>query len=106
MIFGDYIRSLRTAKSLKQLQLAQAADIAAPFLSRIEKGKVPPPSEEVLIRLAAALGEEPYSFTVKAGKVPAVFQEIICNDPETFEYFRRKTKKYHTLSPGGKEGSL
>ncbi|MBV6717251.1 helix-turn-helix domain-containing protein [Paenibacillus chitinolyticus] len=106
MDFGEYMRSLRTTKNMKQLQLAQAAELSTPYLSGIEKGKVPPPSEEVLIRLAVALGEDPYSFTVKAGKVPAAFQEIICNDAETFKYFRRKIKNQHSKIPGDNEGSL
>lgn len=93
MEFHQYIKQLRKVKRLSQIELAEMADIKAPYLSKIEKGRVTAPSEEVLIRLAMVLNEDPYRMIVKAGKVPKDFQNIILTDDKVFQYLETKVKK-------------
>jgi hypothetical protein len=69
-------------------------------LSKIEKDRVPPPSEDVVIRLAVALSEDPYRIVSRAGKIPSDFQEIIFQDEETFKYLKKKCRA-KTAANGG-----
>ncbi len=50
--FGNYLRSLRSAKGLTQRAAAAQADISCPYLTQLEKGQRNPPSREILERLA------------------------------------------------------
>jgi transcriptional regulator with XRE-family HTH domain len=93
MEFEQYIKSIRKRKGLSQIELAEQANIKAPYLSKIEKGRVAAPSEEVLIRLAAVLDEDPYQMIVNAGKIPKDFQNVILTDEKVFQYLKSKVKK-------------
>ncbi|MCY9763239.1 helix-turn-helix domain-containing protein [Paenibacillus alvei] len=92
MSFGSYLKGLRTALDFTQSDVAAAADMKAQYLNKIENNKVAPPSEEILIRLAAALKEDPYMMIVKAEKIPTDFKDIILHDEDAFVYLRNKLK--------------
>ena len=53
---GEIIRENRIAQNLSVSDLAKKAGISQPYLSQVEHGSKPPPSEEVLVKIAAALG--------------------------------------------------
>jgi len=58
-ILSKNIKSLRSQRSLSQIELAEKADISIPFLSNIERSnKWPHP--ETLVKLAKALDVEVY----------------------------------------------
>ncbi len=88
--FGQYIRNLRISHNLRQNDVSDMAEIKKTYLSKIENDRVDPPSEEILIRLAKVLHENPLKMIIRAGKVPSVFQSIIVNDEETFQYLEKK----------------
>lgn len=88
MTFGQYIRNIRRERGMAQKDLAERAMITTPYLSKIESDKFPPPAEEVVVRIALVLGEDPYELVVKAGKIPEDFQNLIINNREVFEYLK------------------
>lgn len=90
--FGRYLKSIRLQKNFNQNDLSQQADIKNTYLSKIENDKTDPPSEEVLIRLAVALEMNPNELIIRAGKVPAEFQQLILNEPEVFQYLENRLK--------------
>jgi transcriptional regulator with XRE-family HTH domain len=51
-------------------QVAQRVGIEPSYLSKIERGKVPPPSEAIIEALAKELGEDPSELLVRAGRFP------------------------------------
>jgi transcriptional regulator with XRE-family HTH domain len=53
-------------------------------LSKVERGEVPPPSEETIIRIARELGEDADVLLALAGKVSSELQEIIRKKPRLF----------------------
>jgi len=55
MAFHENLRAIRLAKGLTQPSLAEAAQIEQSYLSKLENGRSSP-SDEVLLRLAGALG--------------------------------------------------
>ena len=56
--FGAWLRDQRQAAGLSLRDLGQRADLDHTYLSKVEAGKVPPPTDEAVQRLARALGDE------------------------------------------------
>jgi HTH-type transcriptional regulator, competence development regulator len=56
--FGEIIRELRVAQNLELRETAHLVGIAPVYLSRIERGKEAPPSEEVVRALAKLLATD------------------------------------------------
>ena len=74
-------------------QVAQRVGIEPAYLSKIERGEVPPPSEATTLRLANELGEDPDVFLAMAGKVSSDLQEIIRRRPKLFAELIRHMKE-------------
>jgi transcriptional regulator with XRE-family HTH domain len=71
--FGDHVRAvreaLRTEDRLFSLrQVAQRVGVEPAYLSKIERGDVPPPSEETTVKLARELNEDPDVLLAMAAK--------------------------------------
>jgi transcriptional regulator with XRE-family HTH domain len=58
MTFGKTIKELRVVQGLELRETAHSVGIAPVFLSRIERGKEAPPSEEVVKALAKLLAAD------------------------------------------------
>ena len=84
--FGDTVRGIR--ENLRQedrrfslRQVAQRIGIEPAYLSKIERGEVPPPSEATTVRIAKELGQDPDVFLAMAGKVPAICKKLSASAP-------------------------
>ena len=96
-IFGNYIREqrekLRVADSSFSLrQVANRIGVEPSFLSKVERGDQPPPSEEKIKSLAFELNENPDVLLAMAGKVSSDLQEVIKKRPELFSQLIRELK--------------
>jgi transcriptional regulator with XRE-family HTH domain len=67
LAFGPMLRALRQRKGIGLRQLAARVRISPPYLSNIETGKFPPPSDEKLRLIARELDEDPEKLLAKAG---------------------------------------
>lgn len=56
MTFGERVRALRLGADFTQRELAQRAGLDFTYLSRIEAGVVPPPADDKIRALGAAVG--------------------------------------------------
>jgi transcriptional regulator with XRE-family HTH domain len=69
--FGELLLIARKRAKLSQLALAKKVDVDDSYISRMERGVFTPPSREVVVRLAAALGisdkKERFAFLLAAG---------------------------------------
>jgi HTH-type transcriptional regulator, competence development regulator len=95
--FGDYVRTARSARAERDLafslrQVAQRIGVEPAYLSKVERGLVPPPSEATIVRLAADLGEHPDTLLALAGKVSSDLQAIILRRPKEFAELIRQLK--------------
>lgn len=93
MSFGDFLKNTRLDRGLSQDELANLSNMTRAYISKVERSKENPPSEELLLRLAEALQIDPDLFIVKAGKIPTRFQDLIIQDASVFEYLKRKARK-------------
>jgi len=77
--FGIKIREWRRQAHLTQKELAGEVGIDFTYLSKIENGVMPPPSEKVIARLAGVLNIDKDELMALAGKVPADVARLISN---------------------------
>jgi transcriptional regulator with XRE-family HTH domain len=95
--FGDYIRQRREQLlagdgrfSLRRV--AAGVGVEPSYLSKVERGEQPPPSEKTVVALARALDEDPDVLLALAGKVSADLQQIIRKRPKLFAQLIRELK--------------
>ncbi|MFA6108246.1 MAG: DNA methyltransferase [Candidatus Latescibacterota bacterium] len=80
MELGPYIRHRREKANLSLRKVAEHVCVNPSYLSRVERGIIPP--SEVLIRaLAGALGAEADELLLLAGRVPEDWQKAIAASP-------------------------
>jgi len=99
---GSYLgRYLRKAREEKQTthgnafslrQVATRIGVEPSYLSKIERGLEPRPSEQTTRALAKELGEDPDALLAMAGKVSQDLQEIIRKRPKLFAELIRELK--------------
>lgn len=97
MSFGDYIRQARLArqqtdKGYSLRQVAGRVGVEPAYLSKIERDVFPPPSEHMIVNLAADLGEDPDVLLALAGKLSSELREIIVRRPQLFAELIRQLK--------------
>jgi transcriptional regulator with XRE-family HTH domain len=72
-LFGGLLKEARTRAGLTQKELAERVGITDSYISKMETGVFPPPSREVAVKLADAVGisdkAERFSFLLTAGVV-------------------------------------
>jgi len=77
--FGARLRELRIQAGFTQRELADNVNIDFTYLSKIENGVLPPPSEKVILRLAEVLNADKDEFITLAGRIPADIAQILKN---------------------------
>ncbi len=95
--FGAHVREcrerLRTVdRRFSVRQVAQRVEVEPAYLSKIERGEVPPPSEAMTLRLAKELGEDPDVLLALAGKISSDLAEIIRRRPKLFAELIRELR--------------
>jgi transcriptional regulator with XRE-family HTH domain len=88
MTFGERLRQIRLERRLNQRELAGRAGIDFTYLSKVENGRMEPPAEETICRLAAALEVEPTELLLLAQKVPSDVKPIITRSPLVPRFLR------------------
>src|SRR6516162_483249 len=95
--FGDYLRQRReernaTDGAFSLRRVAASIGVEPSYLSKIERGEQPPPSEKTIVSLASVLGEDADVLLALAGKVSADLQQIIRKRPKLFAELIRDLK--------------
>ena len=85
--FGSRLKELRKQAGLSQRALADRVNVDFSYLSKIESGVVPPPSEKVISQLAETLNADKDELTILAGKIPSDIAQILLNR-ETLQRLR------------------
>lgn len=88
MDFGERLRELRKHRGLSQRDLAGLVGIDFTYLSKIEVGRMDPPSEAVIRKLAQSLGADADELINLAGKVPKELKAVLGENPQAVELLR------------------
>lgn len=96
--FGEYVRAARERRREKDRtfsvrQVAGRIGIEPAYLSKIERGQAPPPSERTIRRLALELGEDADVLLAMAGKVSRDLQDIVLRRPRLFADLLRQLRE-------------
>jgi len=96
--FGNYLRQRREALRAQNLEfslrkLAARIGVQPSYLSKIERGDEPPPTEARIRDLARELDEDPDILLALAGKVSSELQEIVRRRPKLMGELLREMKR-------------
>ena len=97
MTYGEYVRQVREERrkedrSFSLRQVAIRIGIEPAYLSKIERGETPPPSESATRKLAAELDLDVDVLLAMSGKVSSDLREIILNRPALFAELIRQLR--------------
>jgi transcriptional regulator with XRE-family HTH domain len=95
--FGDFIRQQREARragdaAFSVRQVAARVGIEPSYLSKIERGEQPPPSEQTIAAIARELDEDADVLLALAGKVSSDLQAVIRKRPKLFAQVIRELR--------------
>jgi HTH-type transcriptional regulator, competence development regulator len=95
--FGDFVRQRRerlqeSDPRFSLRRVAASIGVEPSYLSKVERGEQPPPSERTIVALARELDEDPDVLLALAGKVSADLQKIIRKRPKLFAQLIRDLK--------------
>jgi len=95
--FGAHLRELRKARGLTLRELAQLVGVDFSYLSKIESGAVPPPSEKVISRIAVALKTTENELINLAGRIPPDVARTVQNS-KTAQRLVRVSNKFREVA--------
>lgn len=82
--FGEYIK-YRRKNIMTQKEFANKIGIGCPYLSKLENGIEPPPSEKVLRLIAKELALKESELFYLAQKLPVELREFILENKDTYD---------------------
>ncbi len=95
--FGAYIRKLREEKNLNDKsfslrQVAQRIGVEPSYLSKVERGTEPNPSEQFIKKIALELNQDENVLLAMVGKVSQELKDIILKNPIIFSQLLNSLK--------------
>ena len=90
MRFGEKIRELRKAKTLSQRALGDKVGVSFTYISKVENEKLDfgdYPSEDLIRKLAKALGADESELFFLAEKIPEQIRRRVMERPDAFRKF-------------------
>ena len=95
--FGTFVRERREAlraddREYSVRKVAARIGVEPSYLSKIERGEQPPPSEEKIVLLAEVLDQDPDVMLAMAGKVSSDLQDAIRKRPQIFAELIRELR--------------
>lgn len=91
--FGSILKNLRLDSSIGLRELAKMIGKSPSYLSEIESDRVPPPSAEMIIDIAHALGGHKNELLAAASKMDPQITDYVSHQPEAAD-FLRKAQEY------------
>jgi transcriptional regulator with XRE-family HTH domain len=93
--FGNTLRNLRLKAEVGLRELARQIDKSPGYLSDVELDNVPPPSEEVILNIAAVLSVDKRLLLMAASKMDPELSKYVAHEPEAADFLRMaKNKKF------------
>jgi len=90
--FGARLRELRKQAGLTLRELANRAGVSFTYLSKIESGAMPPPSEKVILQLAEILNADKDELISLTGRLPSDLADVL-KSRETLRLLRSRRAK-------------
>jgi transcriptional regulator with XRE-family HTH domain len=91
--FGEILRDSRISAGVGLRELARKIGKSPGYLSDVENGNVPPPSEAVILNIAAALGVGKEALLRAASKLDPEVSEYVAHEPRAADFLRMAKDK-------------
>jgi transcriptional regulator with XRE-family HTH domain len=91
--FGEKLRELRINSEIGLRELARLVDKSPGYLSDVEHDHVPPPSEDVILKIAAALAVDKRELLSVAQKMDPELTSYVAQEPEAADFLRMAKEK-------------
>lgn len=79
--YGAFLRRRRLEKRLTQREFAERVGVDFTYLSKVENGRLPAPSEATITQIAKVLGDDPENHLAQARKVPLDLRAAVADYP-------------------------
>lgn len=86
--FGRFLRAQRIEAGLGLRELARLIEKSPGYLSDVELDNVAPPSEETIVRIAAALSVDKKTLLSMAKKVDPELAQYVVDQPQAADFLR------------------
>ena len=90
--FGAKVRRLREGRDIGLRPFARMVGISATYLSKVERGELPPPAEDRVKEIARLLDQDPDELLALAGRVASDLGAIIRERPREMASFLRTVR--------------
>ncbi len=91
--FGKKLKDLRINSEVGLRELARLIDKSPGYLSDVEQDHVPPPSEDVILKIAAALNVDKRELLTVAQKMDPEISNYVAREPEAADFLRMAKEK-------------
>ena len=92
-LFGNILRKLRLDADAGLREMARLIDKSPGYISDVEQGKVPPPSEEVIVKIAEVLGADRNLLLKAARKMDPELSSYVSDAPLAADFLRMTKQK-------------
>ena len=93
--FGKKLRDLRVESDIGLRELARLINKSPGYLSDVEHDHVPPPSEDVILKIAEAMTADKNELLALAQKMDPEISNYVAHKPEAADFLRMaKDKKF------------
>ena len=91
--FGKKLRNLRLQTDVGLRELARLVNKSPGYISDVENDHVPPPSEDVILKIAAALNVDKKQLLTAAQKMDPEITRYVAQKPEAADFLRMAKQK-------------
>jgi transcriptional regulator with XRE-family HTH domain len=91
--FGKKLRDFRIQADIGLRELARLINKSPGYLSDVEHDNVPPPSEDVILKIAAVLNIEKKELLKAAQKMDPEISRYVAREPEVADFLRMAREK-------------
>jgi len=91
--FGKKLRDLRIQAEVGLRELARLIDKSPGYISDVEQDHVPPPSEDVILKIAGALSADKKELLAIAQKMDPEISHYVSREPEAADFLRMAREK-------------
>jgi transcriptional regulator with XRE-family HTH domain len=91
--FGNTLRRLRLEAGVGLRELARLIDKSAGYISDVEQGNVPAPSEEVILKIAGVLQADKNELLKAALKVDPEISSYVAKESRAADFLRMAKEK-------------
>ncbi|MCP4628153.1 MAG: helix-turn-helix transcriptional regulator [bacterium] len=91
--FGKKLRDFRIHADVGLRELARLIEKSPGYISDVEQDHVPPPSEDVILKIAAALNVDKKELLIAAQKMDPEISSYVAQDPEAADFLRMAQEK-------------